>query len=313
MDTPKVSVVLVSWNTRDLLASCLDSLQPQIEECLGDLWIVDNDSKDGSADLIADSYPWAHLIRNPSNNGFARACNLVFEQCTAPYVFLFNPDATLDPGSLAAMLAVMDGNPRLGALMPRLLAPDGSPTHFVGRAPRLLAAKLRVQRELMWRFQRSKALQARWERAAAGYLAHSATSGGPFPRKQLEGAALMLRRKALDEVGFFDPVFFCGYEETDLTIRLRNAGWGLAMTPLAGARHWDQQSRLQWKTRPWEIPDGFYFVRKHKGRLGLLAHYLRSRRRLRHFAAWGFSADEIRAQQDKAFGALWRSPEHPGA
>lgn len=311
MDTPKVSVVLVSWNTRDLLASCLDSLLPQVEECGGEVWVVDNDSADGSADLVAERFPSVHLIRNARNDGFARACNLVFAKCNAPYVFLFNPDATLDPGSLPAMLQVMSENPRLGALMPRLLSGDGLPTHFVGRAPRLLAVKLRVQRELMWRFQRSQRLRAYWEKAAADYLAHSATAGGPFPRKQLEGAALMLRRKGLDEVGVFDPAFFCGYEETDLTIRLRKAGWGLAVTPLAGARHWDQQSRLQWKTRPWEIPDGFYFVRKHNGRAGLLLHYLRARRRLRHFAAWGFSAEEIREQQERAFRALWRAPVHP--
>jgi GT2 family glycosyltransferase len=311
METPKVSVVLVSWNTRDLLAACLQSLHAQVEECGGEVWVVDNDSGDGSAEMVAGDWPWVRLIRNPRNDGFARACNLVFEQSTAPHLFLFNPDATLDAGSLSAMLAAMEANPRLGALMPRLLGSDGTPTHFVGRAPRLLAIRLRLQRELMWRFQKSQRLRNYWERAAADYLAHSATSGGPFPRKQLEGAALMLRRQALDDVGAFDPAFFCGYEETDLTIRLRKAGWGLAVTPNASARHWDQQSRRQWKTRPWEIPDGFYFVRKHKGRLGLLVHYLQSRRRLRHFAAWGFSAPELRHQQDAAFAALWRSPEHP--
>ncbi|HEY3413492.1 MAG TPA: glycosyltransferase family 2 protein [Armatimonadota bacterium] len=307
-----VSVVLVSWNTRDLLGHCLDSIKPQVEACGGDVWVVDNDSSDGSADLVARDYPWVNLIRNPGNDGFARACNIVFPHLDHPYVFLFNPDATLDEGSLAAMIRVMEADPKLGAIMPKLLTADGAPTHFVGRAPRWLAIRLRVQRTLMWRFPHSSALRDYWERAAADYLAHSASSGGPYPRKLLEGAALMVRRSALEAVGRFDPSFFCGYEETDLTIRMRQAGWRLAVTPLATARHWDQQSRLQWKTRPWEIPDGFYFVRKHKGRLGLVLHYLTSRRRLRHFAAWGFSAHELRRQQGEAFRALWRSPEHPG-
>lgn len=307
-----VSVILVSWNTRDLLARCLDSLKPQVEDCGGEVWVIDNDSADGSADAVAAEYPWVNLIRNPNNDGFARACNIVFPRVTNPYVFLFNPDATLDEGSLAAMIGVMEADSKLGAIMPKLLTKDGSPTHFVGRAPRWLAIRLRIQRTLMWRFPRSKTLRDYWERAAADYLAHSASAGGPYPRKLLEGAALMVRRSALEAVGRFDPAFFCGYEETDLTIRMRRLGWRLAVTPLAGARHWDQQSRLQWKTRPWEIPDGFYFVRKHKGRLGLLLHYFTSRRRLRHFEAWGFSAEELRSQQDRAFRALWRSPEHPG-
>jgi N-acetylglucosaminyl-diphospho-decaprenol L-rhamnosyltransferase len=307
-----VSVVLVSWNTREMLHSCLESLRPQIEACKGEVWVVDNDSADGSADMVADRHPWAHLVRNPSNDGFARACNLVLPRITNSLIFFFNPDATLDDGSLQAMVNVMAANPRLGASMPKLLNADGRPTHFVGRAPRLLAIQLRLQRSLVWRFPRSPALRAYWERSAARYLAHSADSGGPFERKQLEGAALMVRRSAMEEVGSFDPAFFCGYEETDLTIRMRKAGWGLGVTPLATARHWDQQSRLQWTARPWEIPDGFYFVRKHKGRLRLLLHYIVSRRRLRHFAAWGFSAAELRAQQETAFRALWRAPEHPG-
>jgi N-acetylglucosaminyl-diphospho-decaprenol L-rhamnosyltransferase len=307
-----VSVVLVSWNTRDLLHACLESLQPQVQACDGEVWVVDNDSADGSADMVAQQHLWVHLVRNTSNDGFAQACNLVFPRIAAPFIFLFNPDATLDVGSLRAMVEVMAAHPRLGALMPRLLNADGGPTHFVGRAPRLLAAYLRIQRAVTWKLDRIPAVRRNWERSVEKYLGASAASGGPFPRPALEGAALMVRRTAMDEVGVFDPHFFCGYEETDLTLRMRAAGWELAVTPAASVRHWDQQSRNQWESRPWEIPDGFYFARKHKGRLGLLFRFLAERRRLKFHAAAGGEVETLRSEQSRVFRTLWRSPEHPG-
>jgi GT2 family glycosyltransferase len=205
----------------------------------------------------------------------------------------------------------MESDPRLGGLMPRLLDADGRPTHFVGRAPRLLAVRMRFQRALIWRFPNVPAVRRYWERSSAEYLRHSAEEG-LFPRKQLEGAALMVRREAFEIAGRFDPAFFCGWEETDLTMRLRRAGWRLAVTAAATARHRDQQSRLQWKARPWEIPDGFYFVRKHRGKWGLLRHAWAERSRRRHHARAGADVVMMQREQQRAFRELWKSPAHPG-
>ena len=308
---PTVSVILVSWNTRDLLDACLRSLRPQAEEVGGDVWVVDNDSADGSADMVARCHPWVILIRNPGNMGFARACNTVIARTNAPYLFFFNPDATLEPGSLRTLVDLMEANPKFGALMPRLLDAEGRPTHFIGRAPRLAAVKLRLARILAWRVHHP-AVRGMWERTAQNYLSHSATAGGPYDRDQLEGAALCVRRAALDEVGPFDPSFFCGWEESDLTLRLRHAGWRLGMTPLASTLHWDSQSRVQWKWRHWEVPDGFYYWRKHKGRLGLWRHFRAERGRLKYHAAAGAPVEAIRRAQEEAFRSLWRNPAHPG-
>lgn len=307
-----ISVVLISWNTRDLLDQCLASLRGQVEETHSEVWVVDNDSADDSADMVAERHPWVRLIRNPGNVGFARACNLVIAQTATPYVFFFNPDATLEPGALAALRQVMEANPEYGALMPRLLDAEGRLTHFVGRAPRSAALKLRFARMVAWRMSGLPAVRAYWQRAVEEYLSHSATSGGPYPRTALEGAALFVRRTALDAVGPYDPDFFCGWEETDLTIRMRLAGWRLGVSPLATVRHWDSQSRVQWKWRYWEIPDSFYFARKRRGRLGLLAHYRAERARLKHYAAAGAPVEALRRSQAEAFRALWNSPKHPG-
>jgi len=116
----------------------------------------------------------------------------------------------------------------------------------------------------------------------------------------------------LDEVGLFDPGFFCGYEETDLTLRLRAAGWGLAVTADASVRHHDQQSRLQWKTRPWEIADGCYFFRKHQGLVGLRRHVAAEMKRLKFHQAAGEDVEALRLEYARVLAALERSPRHPG-
>jgi GT2 family glycosyltransferase len=306
-----VSVIIVSWNTRDLLRECLLSLRLQADEVGGSIWVVDNNSQDGSADVVEAEFPDVHLARNDANVGFARACNQVTPLSTEPYVLFFNPDAVLDDGGLRVLVDVMERNPELGALMPRLLDADGNPTHYVGRAPRLLAARLRIARELAWRFGGSPAVRRLWERTSAAYRGASAAQG-LYERPKLEGAALMVRRKALDEVGLFDPGFFCGYEETDLTLRLRAAGWGLAVTADASVRHHDQQSRLQWKTRPWEIADGCYFFRKHQGLVGLRRHVAAEMKRLKFHQAAGEDVEALRLEYARVLAALERSPRHPG-
>jgi GT2 family glycosyltransferase len=312
MAAPSVSVLLVSWNTRELLDACLRNIRPQVEEAGGDVWVVDNASADGSAAMVAECHPWVNLIRNDANVGFARACNLAIPRTAGRYLFFFNPDATLDPGGLAAMIGLMDAYPRLGALMPRLLNQDGSPTHFVGRAPRLLALKMRLARALTWKFAGSPAVRAFWQRSVDEYLSHSGQGRDLYDRKAMEGAALFVRRDAMERAGLFDPGFFCGWEETDLTLRLRRAGWRLAVTPCASVRHWDQQSRSQWKSRPWEIPDSFYFVRKQKGALALRLHAARERRRLRYHATAGMDVFAFQSEQSRCLTALLQSPRHPG-
>lgn len=311
MTQPSVSVILVSWNTRDLLDRCLQSLHPQIEETGGEVWVVDNASSDGSADMTSTRHPWVRLVRNDANVGFARACNLVIPRIQADFLFFFNPDATMDPGGLRTLLRIISQDPRLGALMPQLLDRDGNPTHFVGRAPRLLALRMRVLRSIVWRLSGNSRVQALWENAVGEYLSASAKTG-VYERDMLEGAALFVRRKALEQAGPFDPGFFCGWEETDLTRRLRRFGWKLAVTPNASARHWDQQSRLQWHGRPWEIADGSYFVRKHKGRWGLLRHELAERRRLRYHRRAGAPVESLLVERQRVFQALWNDSRHPG-
>lgn len=311
MALPAVSVVLVSWNTRELLDACLQNLLPQVTVVGAEVWVVDNASHDGSADMVATAHPWAFLIRNDVNVGFSRACNLAIPRAAGRYVFFFNPDATLEPGGLATMTALLDRRPRLGAIMPRILSRDGSPTHYVGRAPRLLAARMRLARWLAWQFPASQTVQAFWSRTLEVYRAGAERGGELYDRPSLEGAALFVRRAAMDEVGGLDPAFFCGWEEADLTLRMRRAGWKLAVTPRASVRHWDQQSRSQWDASPWEIADGCYFIRKNKGIRALRRHAAEQRRLIQRSAPRADSAALI-AEQDRCLTALLKSPSHPG-
>src|ERR1044071_9247977 len=100
MSTPQVTIAIVSWNTRDLLERCLNSLAADAERGLADVWVVDNASEDGSADLVAERFGWVKLIASKENLGFGRAINLVAEQTRSEWVATANADIALRPGAL---------------------------------------------------------------------------------------------------------------------------------------------------------------------------------------------------------------------
>ena len=123
---PRVSVIIVSFEVRELLRCCLDSLGAQ-EGVQVETWVVENASRDGSADMVAGGYPAAHLVRNASNVGFATANNQALRQATGDWLLLLNPDTELPAGALAGLAQVFGRHPRAGAVGLALRNPDGSP------------------------------------------------------------------------------------------------------------------------------------------------------------------------------------------
>ena len=121
-----LSVIVVNWNTRDLLAACLTSLYAHPPAGPFEIWVVDNASHDGSAAMVRDRFPNVHLIENSANLGFAAANNLALRASTGRHAVLFNSDALATPGALAAMVRFLDEHPAVGALGPQLVNRDGS-------------------------------------------------------------------------------------------------------------------------------------------------------------------------------------------
>src|SRR5919202_1906976 len=130
-----VTAAIVSWNTRELLDRCLASLRPDAERGLVDVWVVDNASSDGSADLVRERHGWATLVASDENLGFGRAVNLVARRTASEWLAPANADVAPRPGALDALIETGRRDPRAAAIAPRLVLPDGSTQHSVFAFP----------------------------------------------------------------------------------------------------------------------------------------------------------------------------------
>jgi len=222
---PRVTAVVVSYNTRDELRRCLASLRAHAGlPC--QIVVVDNASTDGSPDMVTAEFPEARLVRNRDNVGFSRANNQGLRACTAAYALLLNSDAELMAGALPALTARLDANARRGAVGPRTLNPDG--TVQVSFGPALTPRSEWRQRRLV------KGVKNRDPAALTEATTRAAREQEP---DWLSGACLLARKEALDSVGGFDEGFFLYEEDVDLCLRLRRAGWSLLFTPAAEVVH----------------------------------------------------------------------------
>jgi GT2 family glycosyltransferase len=213
-----VSISLVNTNSRELLLACLDSLRGVDAEVV----VLDNASEDGSVEAAQERFPDLRVIAQRHRAGFGANHNVVIGSTSTRYVYVLNEDTTSSDWGLERMVSYLDANPRVAALGPRLVYPDG-----------------RLQ-DSAWRFP-SPAV------AALGLLtlgrAGVTQSGGSAIRDVdwVTGAAILLRREALDEVGLFDEGFFIYSEETDLCRRLHRAGWQVRYFPDTTVVHHESQ------------------------------------------------------------------------
>jgi N-acetylglucosaminyl-diphospho-decaprenol L-rhamnosyltransferase len=255
--TPDASVVIVNWNGGDLLARALGSVRESAPAVVVELVLVDNASTDDSV-TQARAGGGVTVIRNPENLGFARASNQGIRESRGRHVVLLNPDAELLPGALETLVGYMDREPRVGAAGPALLNPDGSLQPSGWPFPQL-PALLAIHPALRW-LARDEAPRNGRDRER------------PADVDEVSGACMILRRAALDGIGLFDERFFLYFEDVDLCLRLRRAGWRVAHVPAARVVH-------HWRSRTDPSPDAqlhhlrskLRYVRKHFGPLACLA------------------------------------------
>jgi len=213
-----VAVVIPSWNSRSLLPGCLDSLSGQGVEL--EILVVDNGSEDGSVEYLRER-DVAHLALQ-HNTGFAVAVNLGVAKTAAPTVLVLNADAHLEPGCAAALLAALDRDPGLGGVAPRILQTEAPPVPPA--AARLYSA--------------GQALTADGRAVEIG--AGEAQGGASLGRREVFGvcgAACLLRRDLFGQLGGYDESYFAFYEDVDLNVRARIAGWRFLYEPAAVAWH----------------------------------------------------------------------------
>jgi GT2 family glycosyltransferase len=227
-----VAVVIPSWNSAGLLPDCLGSLAEQGVEL--ETLVVDNGSSDGTLDYLRGQGV-CHLAL-PRNTGFAAAVNRGVAETSAPVVLVLNADAVLEPGAVARLLDALEADPGLGGVQPRILQLEQGGGREIDTA-RLYSA--------------GQALTA----DGRGFeLGAGEPQGDPYlqPREVFGvcGAACLLRRQLLDELGGYDESYFSFYEDVDLNVRGRIAGWRFAYVPEAVAWHLGNASWIAEAPRP---------------------------------------------------------------
>ncbi len=240
----RLTVIIVSWNTCQLLDRCLDTLLTELKKqtllAVSELFVIDNASADGSADMVRQKYPQFKLIDNKANLGFAKANNQALKQATGQYILLLNPDTEICPGALSILIDFLDKHPHAGVVAPQLINSDGSVQlscrafpSFAGMLAELTGinrfmpagSKLREYKMLDWKHNTEREVD------------------------QPEGACLLIRKELFDQIGYFDEGYFMLFEEVDWLYSAKKAGWQIWFTPGAQVVHHYGQSIKQVKEK----------------------------------------------------------------
>jgi N-acetylglucosaminyl-diphospho-decaprenol L-rhamnosyltransferase len=250
-----LSIIVVSYNTRELLSDCLTSIADTVGDLACETIVVDNNSTDASAPMVRRYFPNVRLIRSLENRGFAAANNLGIAASRGRHVLLLNSDAVLLPGAARTMVDFLDAHPGAGMVGARLLNPDGSFQYSYADFPSLTGELLLLTR-------------------LAPVVYTPDYPSYPVERSAQErsvdwvsGACLMARRATIDAIGPLDESYFMYTEETDWCYRARRGGWSVHYLPDASVVHWGGQSAAAApaRRRRQVYRSKCLFLRKHVG------------------------------------------------
>jgi len=228
-----LSIIIVSFNTKDVLRNCLQRVRTYTQNIDCETWVADNDSKDGSADMVASEFPEVKLIAVKKNLGFAAGNNLCLRKASGKYFLLLNSDAYLLPGILKSTIQFMEHNPLCGVLGVKLIGEDGKlqPSARMLPTPWL---KFLVISGLASRFPHSKALGGPdypwWD--------HSSTKVVGW----VPGAYFLISKQLTKKIGFLDERYFLYFEEVDFCLQTKRAGFQVIFYPGAKIIHLGGQS-----------------------------------------------------------------------
>ena len=255
----KLSIIIVSWNVQEDLVNCLGSIEENRPREELEIIVVDNASTDGTVDTIKSEFPDVKIIANSENSGFSAANNQAIRIAKGQYIFLLNPDTIVYPNSLDTLITFLDDHADVGACGPKFLGADGQEHFSVGYAPtfRSLLYSRTFLRSLGIFRRRYKELTVRnFDSEKSGQV------------EQLSGAALMVRRTVMEEIGLMDESFFMYYEDVDLCLRITRAGFKIAYVPESVITHLGDRSagQVSARSRIMLYRSMFIFFRKHRGK-----------------------------------------------
>ena len=229
MTTPRVSILIVNWNTRELVLNCLDSLRGNVADIPFEVIVVDNGSIDGSGDALERRHGIT-LIRNDRNLGFAAAVNQGYRRSTGEFVLLLNSDVELMPDTLSSLAQFLLDNPTVGGVAPLYVNPDGSPQPFHFRFPTFamtLANGSAIVRRLL----------PGSERLLREYRMLDEDFSRPRPVPQPSASCLLLRRSLLPDDHIFDEQYPIFFNDVQLARSFADRGLTLWVTPDATVIH----------------------------------------------------------------------------
>lgn len=240
----RLSVIVVSAGTRDLLENCLDSLPSATEGVQAEVIVVDNASTDESVEHVQSKHPEVKLLENSTNRGFAQATNQGLAIASGEYALLLNSDTVAHPGSLARLIDFLDAHPRAGAAAPRLIDAEGATDpsasglpHLRMQAASILSLKRLVPTTVVRALLARSPTQALLQRLTAGYFTPALASDAPREVEFLSGACLLVRREVWESIGGLDENIFMYLEDADWCRRIADAGWSLWYVPFITVTH----------------------------------------------------------------------------
>lgn len=256
-----LSVVIVSYNTRDLLRETIAAVLPESRSIALEVIVVDNASSDGSAAMVAREFPAVRLIANPENRFYVGGNNHGLSIAYGRYLLILNPDARPEPGTLVEMVAWMDGHPRAGVLSPLMTFSDGAvqrncATHLSFRQLLLEHTFIGLLRPRARRTTVREYWYGDWDRTT------------PRMVDVVPGSCMLVRRDAVADVGVLNERLVMYFTEDDWCLRMTRAGWQVAYAPIGRVVH-DESASVRTRQRAMRrlyFRDMVEYVRAHHGR-----------------------------------------------
>ncbi len=254
-----LSVVIVNYNTKHLLRDCLNSIHETLHSLSYEIIVVDNGSRDGSVQMLKKEFPRVHIIKNSENLGFGAANNQAFRIMSGRYALLLNADTVLTENAVGELFSFMENYPEAAIACGQLLNSDGSKQNSIACFPTPLT--LMINTVVLEYLLPNK------------YPSKRYSYKEPVEIDSGIGACLIVRKRAMDEVGLFDERYFFFFEETDWALRMKKAGWKIYFVPSALIYHLQGQavgsgpeSRIEFYRsryqffRKWDSLPGFYLI-----------------------------------------------------
>ena len=252
-DAMDLSIIIVNWNTREFLLACVRSIFENEHRKNWEVIVVDNGSQDGSAEEIRKTFPRLQIIENEKNVGFSKAVNQGLQKASGRYVLLLNPDTQVKNEAIERLVSFMDANSGVGVAGAQLLNSDGSKQNSIANFPSL-TTELLNKNLLRWLLPKK-------------FPGKGRVYPEPIDVDSVIGACMMVRRKAIEQVGLLDEDYFLFLEETDWCYRMKKAGWKIYHVPQAEVYHFQGKSaegRIE-KAKIEYYRSRYQFFWKHRG------------------------------------------------